>query len=172
MDMSVHCRQGFPLAESLSNTGIRVSKRLRATLEVGQQRGRVAEELAAFARSKYPNVAHRLARSLGRPQEVTRFALALSRLLIDHRLTVNIISDASTLASGKGSRFDRVIAQVIEDMRSGDLFAESLRQHPKYFDSFFCDVVAACSGRDQLLQTLLRLTGHISMNSPYAMSHS
>ena len=157
--MGVNCRQGYTLSISLSKSGVRTARQFRAALEVGETRGHLAEELSAFARYRDQQAPSRLAASLGRSTNVTQFAAALARLLVNERLTVTVIADASRLAAGKDSGFDRVIGCVIEDMRNGESLAEALRRHPRVFDIFLCKLIAAPQGRDVLRKTLARACG-------------
>jgi type II secretory pathway component PulF len=156
-EMATHCRSGYTLAASLNRTGAAVGGELLAALEVGEERGGLADELAAFALRFDPRPGPRLAAALGRSQEVTRFAAVLARLLAEHKLTVRLVEDAARLAAGSASGFARVVGRVTEAMRGGIPFAEALGAEAGTFDPLFCALVGCPDNRDRLRAVLARL---------------
>jgi len=156
-EMASNYRAGDTLADSLSRTGVVVSGELLAALAIGEERGGLADQLAAFAGRCNPHPRARLAAAVGRPPATTRFATALAQLLKDHRLTVGLIEDAAQLAAGQSSAFTAVVRRVTEAMRAGSTFAEALGQEPGTFDPLFCNLVGAPEGRDHLRAVLARL---------------
>jgi type II secretory pathway component PulF len=156
-EMAGNCRIGYCLEASLTRTGAAVGGELLAALRVGQDQGCLAERLAAFARCCDPCAANRLAAAVGRREEVRRFAATLAALLVDRRLTIELIRDAAEAAAGSKSRFATVVQRVCDEMDNGAAFHEALRREPRTFDPFFCALVGAPNGRDDLRGVLSRL---------------
>lgn len=160
-EMAGYCRQGNSLLRSLAKTKMRTTKQFQAAVDVGESRGCLANELSAFARSRDPQSAIRLAMSVGRSDDVTRFMNALARLLIDHRLTIDMLADAARVAAGAGSHFEFVVAKIIEDMKDGRSISEAMQRQSDAFDSFLRSLIKASPGRDVLRKTLARACGEI-----------
>jgi len=156
-EMAANCERGYTLAESLSRTKVFVDGELLAALAVGEERGDLPGWLAAFARRHEPRPGRRLAASVGRRPEVTRFAAALARLLKDRPLTVPLIEDAARLAAGEGSPFALAVGRLAEAMCEGVAFSEALATEESMFDPFFCALVAVPEQRGQLRAVLARV---------------
>lgn len=163
--MARHCRSGYSLELSLAKTRIRVADELLATLRVGEDRGCLPEELAAFARRCDPHAGARLAEAVGCGAEVTRFAAALARLLTDRPMTLQTIEDAGLLAAGRVSPFAEVIRGVVTAMTGGTPFPEALREQGGVFDPFFCLLIATPVERRQLRAVLERIGGNTGQSA-------
>lgn len=156
-EMAGHARAGYSLEAALARTGVRGCEGLLAALQVGEEQGDLAGELAAFARRLDPRADDRLSRAAGRSPEAVRFAAALARLLRDRSLTLRVVEDAGRLAAAGRRSFQAAVAGLVSDMRGGMPFAEALGQRHDYFDPLFCQFVHAAEGRDQLRAVLERL---------------
>jgi type II secretory pathway component PulF len=156
-EMITHIRSGVTLAESLRRTGVGVTGELLAALAVGEERGDLPGSLSGFARRCGGDPGRRLAIAVGRRPEATHFAAALARLLRDQRLTVGLVEDAARLAAGERSAFADAVGRVAEEMRSGETLSLALSRQRRFFDPFFCALVGAPDGRDQLRTVLIRL---------------
>jgi len=143
-------------------SGARVSDELLASLDVGEESGCLPERLSTFASWHDPEIAAFLARAVGRPPETTRFAAALAKLLIDHRLTLRLVRDAGSLVASDRSAFSKAIREVVSDMKEGATFVEALHRHPKSFDAFFCTLLRETNERGKLRSVLAMLgnSGH------------
>jgi len=149
---------GYQLAVSLARSGARVMPELSAALKVGEGHGKLAEELFAYARTVNPQAAKWLRQAVGRRQEATRFAAALSRLLRDEGLTEDIVADAGSVAAAGSRRFLEVIGEIVAEMDRGGGFAEALSHHPRYFDRLYCGLLQAANSRSRLRLCLERLS--------------
>jgi type II secretory pathway component PulF len=88
-------------------------------------------------------------------------------MLNRERLTISMITDASRLVSGESKAFDLAISTVIKEMTDGTPFAPALRQHPKIFDEFLCQIIDAPTSRNGLRSTLARACGeNVAEESP------
>jgi type IV pilus assembly protein PilC len=61
----------------------------------------------------------------------------------------------------KNSTFKRIVVQIKGDVESGKTFSESLKQHPKIFDTLYVNLVAAGEMGGMLDVTLNRLAAYI-----------
>lgn len=157
LEMASNVRSGSTMAESLRRTGVGVGGELLAAFAVGEERGDLPGSLAWFARRRGGDPGRRLAIAVRRRPEATRFAASLARLLRDQRLTVGLVEDAARLAAGDHSAFADAVRRVAEEMRNGETFAVALSHERRFFDLFFCTLLAAPTGRDQLRAVLARL---------------
>jgi len=148
---------GYRLEVSLARSGARVMPQLLAALRVGEEHGKLAEELFACARTVSPQAAHWLRQAVGRREEATRFAAALARLLRDEGLTRRIIADAGNVAAAGSRRFQKVIGEIVAEMDRGGGFAEALAHHPRYFDRLYCGLLQSADSRSRLRLCLERL---------------
>jgi type IV pilus assembly protein PilC len=64
-------------------------------------------------------------------------------------------------AQGQNKSFNRTIMDIKARIEQGDTFADSLRRHPKVFDSLFCNMVEAGEVGGILDTILLRLAAYI-----------
>jgi type II secretory pathway component PulF len=156
-EMASIFRLGYDLDTSMAKSGARVADELRAAFRIGEERGCLSALLSQFAHQIDPYVSTSLAESLGRAPEVTRFAAALARLLVDRHLTVSLVRDAAQLSAPKRSEFGKAIEYVIEDINSGMSLDESLGKQSFFFDSFFCSLICSPQDRDKLRKVLARL---------------
>lgn len=152
--MAAAHRAGTDLERSLTRTGVRVSDRLLAALAVGEERGRLPELLAEFARTLDPRPGRRLAAAVGRPLEAARFAAALAGLMADRPLSPRLVEDAGRLA-GRGAR--AAAEQVAEALRDGQPLAEALAFAPATFDPLFRLLVTTPVHREHVRSVLVRL---------------
>lgn len=157
--MGTFCRSGYDLETSLKRTGVPVAKELLAALRVGEDRGRLAELLAAFARRCDPRIHQRLAEAVSRPDEATRFAGALAILLADHPLTIDLVEDAAHLAGADSPSFRRVMRTVVNSMKGGAPFSDALTLSSTFIDPLFCLLVSAPTERSHLRAVLARIAG-------------
>jgi type II secretory pathway component PulF len=140
----------------------RVSANLLEAMRVGEERGQLGVELRAIARRLSHRVCQQQERWAGRSKEAIQFAGALSRLVKDHRLTVNAVDDAAKIAAAGGERFLAVMASVIKGMEDGDSLAQNLRQFPRDFDPMFIQFVDVASNRAALRVNLNMLASNQS----------
>jgi type II secretory pathway component PulF len=156
-EMAGNCRIGYSLETSLTRTRVAVGGGLLAALRVGQDQGCLIEQLSAFARRCDPHSAHRLGVAVGRRDDVRHFAAALAGLLVDRRLTIELIQDAAEAAAGKKSRLAAAAERVCEEMSGGAGFDEALRREPRTFDPLFGALLSAADRHDRLRMVLLKL---------------
>ncbi|OWK45009.1 type II secretion system F family protein [Fimbriiglobus ruber] len=163
--MNYLCQTGKSLADSLSQTNVRVAGGLLTALEVGEERGCLAEQLAAFARWHDPQAGARLAAEVGRSPGAARFAAALATLLSDRRLTVSLVEDAGRLAGG-GNRFNQTIGRLATSVRNGVTFTDALAREKATFDPLFCLMVKTPEHRSELRAVLARLGEDVPLPAP------
>jgi type II secretory pathway component PulF len=126
-------------------------------MDVGEERGRLAEELAAAARRLDPHVHNRLAATLGRRQSATHFAAALARLLAHHQMTLSLVSDAGRLIGPHDARFAQALPLILDDIEGGGSLADALARHSRIFDPLFVRCVERAHTRESLRLVLERL---------------
>lgn len=156
---------------SLVDTGIKVQVGLVEALRVGQDRGHLAEELHSFAQSQSSNVGQRLIRAVGRPINTVRFAQALSRILMDHSLTVSAVRDAGRVAASGDRSFLRAVDYVATFVEDGfGSFGDALGHQPRHFDLMFCRFAGLNQTRQSLRFALRLLAGEeVSFAVPQPM---
>jgi type II secretory pathway component PulF len=69
-EMGKYCRSGYPLERALTKTGVGVGGQLLAALRIGEENGKLAEMLMAYARASCANPVAKLAEALRRPAKV------------------------------------------------------------------------------------------------------
>jgi len=76
-----------------------------------------------------------------RPGDIAVFARQMATMMSSG---VPLIEAFGLIARGnKNPRFVRLINDVRQNIESGSSFSESLEKHPRYFDSLFCNLIAA-----------------------------
>lgn len=159
-EMTTNFSGGHSLAWSLRSTGIAVRGELVTAIEIGEDRGCLSEQLAAFACRYDPAPPKRLAVVLGRSPEVIRFVNVLAQLLAEHRLSPGLITDAGRLASEDRSFFAGVTEQIAAAIKDGESFSSALSRQPRIFDPMLCHLVGVPDGREKLRAVLMRLGGN------------
>lgn len=144
-------RAGDPLDEAFRASGFRIGEDFLAALAVGESRGNVCDELAAFATRVDSRTAALLPIILGRSPQAIHFAQAMARLLETHTMTPSLVRDASSLAPHSRG-FQRAMTNVLDQFEGGASLGEAISCHPRFFDALYCRCVSNAQTRPDLRQ--------------------
>ena len=154
-----YVREAGNLAECLEMAGMSLHTDLRAALEIGESRGCLAPELTAAAHRLDPLIDVHFPRAIRRRDAVRQFAATLSRLLVGHPLTIDLVLDAARRVGRRDKRFHRAAQRLADDIEGGLPFADALAEQPKIFDPLLVACIAHAHTREATRQVLMRLGG-------------
>lgn len=93
-----------------------------------------------------------------KPKDIAYFTRQLATLLA---AGVPMIQALEVLGQGvTNRRFRKLILSIADDVASGLNFSEALRKHPGYFDSLYCNLVAAAEASGTLDLVFARLADY------------
>ena len=155
--MAINIRSGYPVAEALARTGVRVRQGLLSALRVGEEHGFFDDALASFARRTGLISTRKFHRAIGRSPHAVEFAAALARLLERERLTVRAVRAAGQIAANGDTRVVQIMETVARAVEDGGSLPWALQKHPDHFDILFRGFLAEKESRDEIRACLGRL---------------
>jgi type IV pilus assembly protein PilC len=99
-----------------------------------------------------------------KPREVIIFSRQLATLL---KSGISLLPAMETLREqvGVSRTFSSVLTSVVNDLRSGSSFSQSISKHPKAFDDVFCRTIAVAEESGSLVTVLHRMADYMEKQS-------